>query len=87
VWLFYILLCAFTATSCIFRSRISNPLEQDVQHESATEQTKRNKDNQSHGKNYGQILIPKWVSPDKSDVTETPPKKSGAIRQEFISVV
>jgi hypothetical protein len=30
---------------------------------------------------------PKKVSPDESDVTETPLEKSGAIRQEFIRVV
>lgn len=62
-------------------------MEQNVEHESATQQTKRNKDSQSHGKNYGRILTPKKVSPDESDVTETPLEKSGVIREEFISVV
>ena len=31
-------------------------------------------------------LFPKKVSPNQPDVTETPLTKSGAIRQEFISV-
>jgi hypothetical protein len=77
---FSILLSAFTA-SCIFRLRIfSNPLEQDVQHESATQQTKRKKDSQSHGTKYRQNLIPKSVAGSQSDVTETPLSESGAIR-------
>jgi hypothetical protein len=32
-------------------------------------------------------LVAKKVSPDESDVTETPLEKSGAIRQEFIRVL
>ena len=63
VWLFSILLSAFTATSCILRLRISNPMEQNVEHESATQQTKRNKDGQRHGMNYRQNLIPKRFRP------------------------
>jgi hypothetical protein len=59
----HMLLSAFTATSCILRLRISNPMEQNVEHESATQQTKRNKDGQRHGINYRQNLVPKRFRP------------------------
>jgi hypothetical protein len=59
VWLFSILLFAFSSPSLSLQLLISNPPDQDVLHESATQQTKRNKDGQRHGINYGQNLIPK----------------------------
>jgi hypothetical protein len=83
VRLFSISLRAFTAPGRILRLRISNPLKQDVQHESATHETKRNKDSQSHDSEPHSKKVP----PDKSDVTEIPLEKSGAIREEFISAV
>jgi hypothetical protein len=57
------LLFAFTAPSLSLDLLISNPPDQEVLHESATQQTKRNKDSQSHGTNYKQNLIPKSFSP------------------------
>jgi hypothetical protein len=33
------------------------------------------------------LQLIRLVSPDESDVTETPLEKSGVIREEFISVV
>jgi len=62
-------------------------MEQNVEHESASQQTKRNKDGQRHGRNCRQNPHTKKVSPDESDVTETALQKSGVIREEFIRVV
>jgi hypothetical protein len=87
LWLFSIPLCAFTAPSRLFRLRISNPLKQDAHHESATQQTKPNKDGQRHGIKLQTEPHSKKVSPDESEVIETPLEKSGVIRKEFISVV
>jgi len=61
-------------------------MKQNVDHESATQHTKRNKDGQRHGINYRRTPFQKG-SPEESDVTETPLEKSGVIREEFISVV
>jgi hypothetical protein len=63
VWLFSILLFAFSSPSLSLQLLISNPPDQDVLHESATQQTKRNKDGQRHGINYGQNLIPRRFRP------------------------
>jgi hypothetical protein len=54
---------AFSAPSLSLKLLISNPPDQDVLHESATQQTKRNKNGQRHGINYRQNLIPKRSRP------------------------
>jgi hypothetical protein len=59
VRLFSIPLFEFTAHSLSLKLLISNPPDQDVLHESATQQTKHNKDGERHGMNYRQNLIPK----------------------------
>ena len=87
VWLFSILLFAFSSHSLSLKLLISNPPDQSVLHESAAQQTKRNKDSQSHDTNCKQNLIPRKWHLISQNVTETLPKKFGAIREEFIRVV
>jgi hypothetical protein len=70
----------------LLRLRISNPTEQNVEHESATQQTKRNQRWSASWHKLQTERHSKKVSPE-SDVTETPLEKSGVIREEFITVV
>jgi hypothetical protein len=70
MWLFSVLLFAFAAHGLSLKLLISNPPDQDVLHESATQQTKRNKDGQRHGINYRQNLIPKRFRPMNQTLTK-----------------